>query len=105
MEGSKLPRLNRRRNHNSLHMITNIKVGGKRALKEAQDDIKDDETLDFNITIEDMAAQDDQSHHVKMSSDRQMTSAISNIRSYNCSPNHSPSKMNGSSHHCKFLNN
>jgi len=35
-------------------MITNMKVGGRRALKEAQDELRDDETLDFNITIEDM---------------------------------------------------
>jgi hypothetical protein len=31
-----------------------MKVGGRRALREAQEDIRDDETLDFNITIEDM---------------------------------------------------
>jgi hypothetical protein len=49
-------------------MVSNLKMGSRRALKEAQDEVKDDETLDYNITIEDMI--DDQSHQVKISSDR-----------------------------------
>ena len=47
-----------------------MKVGSKRALREAQEDIRDDETLDFNITIEDM--NDDQSHNVKISTERHL---------------------------------
>ena len=84
-------------------MVSNLKMGSRRALKEAQDEIKDDDTLDYNITIEDII--EDQSHQVKISSDRLLTSAIShNVRSYNCSPNHSPSKINGSAaHHCKIF--
>ena len=54
VDGNRLPRLSRRRNQNSIQMISNMKVGGRRALREAQEDIRDDETLDFNITIEDM---------------------------------------------------
>jgi hypothetical protein len=49
-------------------MVSNLKMVSRRALKEAQDEVKDDETLDYNITIEDMM--DDQSHQVKISSDR-----------------------------------
>ena len=58
----RLPRLNRRRNNNSLSIVSSIKLGSRRALKEAQEDIRDDETFEFNLTLEDMGAENSPHH-------------------------------------------